>query len=174
MHCYPALKSPQCQIQFLLHCTPVRPALNFVMKGSLAQAFQGKPREISFLKGINERKKKKKGKKIILFWGQWWNLRQFRKRGAKKISLLTHPVHCCILALMMSPLNEFCHFKVGPAFQQMYIAMNPLQSVELWHLQQLKLGPSKLLLFFCLYHCFPLFSCLWKHCKIIFFFIAFN
>lgn len=54
-----------------------------------------------------------------------------KQREEKKIGLLTHPVHHCILTLMMYPLSGFCNFQIRPAFQQVCVAVNPLQSMEL-------------------------------------------
>jgi len=56
-----------------------------------------------------------------------------KQREEEKIFLSTHPVYCRTLTLMMYLLNGFCNFEIIPAFQQVRIAMNPLQSTELWY-----------------------------------------
>lgn len=48
MHYYPALKSQQRQIQFLLHCTSARPALNFTRRDDFTQVFWDKTRKDFF------------------------------------------------------------------------------------------------------------------------------
>lgn len=142
MYYYHALKSQEHQIQCLLHCTSARPEPNFTRR-DFTQVFQDKTKKDLFIEvftgaevaavavvvGISF----SYNNKITLFYGEWWDLRQLRNRGRKK-----EVCELCILTLTMHSLNGFCDFKIRPAFRQACVAINPLQSMELWSLQQLE------------------------------------